>query len=278
MAAVTICSDFGAQKIKSVTFSTVSPSICHEVMGPDAMILVFWMLSFKPTFSPSSHQEAFEFLFTFCHKGGVICISEVIDISPSNLDSSCASSSLAFRMMYSAYKLNTQVDDIQHWCTPFPIWNVCCSMSSSNLLLTCVQISQEVFDLYFTTAKNEMKNKSSSNIRYNMDEPWKCHAKGNKPVTKEQVLCDSIQACAPVVPTLLQSRGLYPASLLYPWDYSGRNTGMCCHFLIHPLRWGIENRPRYRKWDWVSRGWAAEVGHTAGGAEFLFGVMTRFWK
>ena len=28
-------------KIKSVTFSTVSPSICYEVMGPDAMILVF---------------------------------------------------------------------------------------------------------------------------------------------------------------------------------------------------------------------------------------------
>ena len=39
------------QKIKSVTVSTDSPSICHEVMGLDAMILVFWMLSFKPTFS-----------------------------------------------------------------------------------------------------------------------------------------------------------------------------------------------------------------------------------
>ena len=38
------------KKIKSDTVSTVSPSICHEVMGPDAMILVFWMLSFKPTF------------------------------------------------------------------------------------------------------------------------------------------------------------------------------------------------------------------------------------
>ena len=37
-------------KIKSVTVFTVSPSICHEVMGPDAMILVFWMLSYKPTF------------------------------------------------------------------------------------------------------------------------------------------------------------------------------------------------------------------------------------
>ena len=54
MAAITICSDFGAQKIKSVTVSIVSPSICHEVMGPDAIILVFWMLSFKPTFSLSS--------------------------------------------------------------------------------------------------------------------------------------------------------------------------------------------------------------------------------
>ena len=40
-AAGTICSDFGAEKMKSVTVSTVSPSICHEVMGPDAMILVF---------------------------------------------------------------------------------------------------------------------------------------------------------------------------------------------------------------------------------------------
>ena len=41
MAAVTIYSDFGAPKIKSLTVSTVSSSICHEVMGPDAMILVF---------------------------------------------------------------------------------------------------------------------------------------------------------------------------------------------------------------------------------------------
>ena len=41
------------QKIKSTTLSSVSPSICRELMGPDAMILVFWMLSFKPTFSLS---------------------------------------------------------------------------------------------------------------------------------------------------------------------------------------------------------------------------------
>ena len=41
-------------KIKSLTVSIVSPSICHEVMGPHAMVLVFWMLNFKPAFSVSS--------------------------------------------------------------------------------------------------------------------------------------------------------------------------------------------------------------------------------
>ena len=40
--------------MKSVTVSIDSPSICHEVIGPDAMILVFLMLGFKHTFSLSS--------------------------------------------------------------------------------------------------------------------------------------------------------------------------------------------------------------------------------
>ena len=42
------------QKTKSAIVSTVSPSTSPEVRGPDAMIFVFWMLSFKPTFSLSS--------------------------------------------------------------------------------------------------------------------------------------------------------------------------------------------------------------------------------
>ena len=41
-------------KIRSLTVSIVSPSLCYELMGLDAMILVFWMLSFKPSFSLSS--------------------------------------------------------------------------------------------------------------------------------------------------------------------------------------------------------------------------------
>ena len=48
------------KKIKSVIVSIISSSICHEVMGLDAMIFIFWMLSVKPVFSLSS--------FTFIKK------------------------------------------------------------------------------------------------------------------------------------------------------------------------------------------------------------------
>ena len=80
-----------------------------------------------------------------CHKDGVICISEVIDISPGNLDSSLCSSSPAFRMMYSAYKLKKYGDNIQPWPYSFPdVEPICFSMSSSNCcFLTWIQVSQE---------------------------------------------------------------------------------------------------------------------------------------
>ena len=57
----------------------------------------------------------------------------------------CASSSPAFHVIYSAYKLNKQGDNIQPCCTPFPsLEPVHCFMSSSNCsFLTCIQISQE---------------------------------------------------------------------------------------------------------------------------------------
>ena len=42
------------RKTRSATVSILSPSLCHEVKGLDAMILVFWMLTFKPAFSLSS--------------------------------------------------------------------------------------------------------------------------------------------------------------------------------------------------------------------------------
>ena len=111
------------QKIKFVTVS----AHLFAMKWWDAMILVFWMLCFKPAFSLSS--------FTFIkrlfsssslsayHKGGVICISEVIGIFPAILIPACASPNPAFLMIYSAYKLNKQDDNIQSWCTPCPVWN-----------------------------------------------------------------------------------------------------------------------------------------------------------
>ena len=65
------------KKMKSATVSIVSSSICPEVMGSDAMNLVFRMLSFSQLFqSPLSlSPEVLQFLFTFYHKGCVICIS-----------------------------------------------------------------------------------------------------------------------------------------------------------------------------------------------------------
>ena len=87
---------------------TVSPSICHEVMGPDAMILVFWMLSFKPAFSLSSFTFI-KGLLSSSSLSAIRVVSEVIDISPNNLIPACASSSPAFLMMYSAHKLISRV-------------------------------------------------------------------------------------------------------------------------------------------------------------------------
>ena len=56
----------------------------------------------------------------------------------------CASSSLVFCMMYSAYMLNKQGDNIQPWGTPFLIGTSLFSMSSSNCcFLICKEISQE---------------------------------------------------------------------------------------------------------------------------------------
>ena len=54
MAAVTICSDFGAQKNRVSHCFHCFPIYLPWSDGPAAMILVFWMLSFKPTFSLSS--------------------------------------------------------------------------------------------------------------------------------------------------------------------------------------------------------------------------------
>ena len=114
------------RKIKSVTVSIVSASICHEVMGPDAMILIFWMLSFEPTFSLSSFT-LIKRLFSSSLLSAIRVVSSaylrLLIFLLAILIPACASSRPVFLMMYSAYKLNKQSDSIQSWHTPFLIWN-----------------------------------------------------------------------------------------------------------------------------------------------------------
>ena len=92
-------------KIKSVTVSIVSPSICHEVIGPDAMILVFWMLNFKAAFSLSSFTFI-KRLFSSSLFSAIRMVSStylrLLIFLPTILISACASSSPAFHMTYSA--------------------------------------------------------------------------------------------------------------------------------------------------------------------------------
>ena len=93
------------KKIKSFTVSIVSPSIHHQVMGPDAIVFVFCMLSFKPAFSLSS--------FTFINRlfsGSSLSAIRVVSSAylslliflPAILIPACASSSQVFHMMHFA--------------------------------------------------------------------------------------------------------------------------------------------------------------------------------
>ena len=108
---------------KSVTVCTFSPSICHEVMGPDAMIFVFWKLSFKTSFSLSSFtliKRFFSSSLLYAMSGTSAYLTLLIFLL-AILILAWNSPSPALLMMYSSFKLNKQSDYIQPWCTPFPI-------------------------------------------------------------------------------------------------------------------------------------------------------------
>ena len=93
------------KKIKSLTVSIVSPSICHAVMGLDAMILIFWMLNFKPGFSLFSFTFM-KRLFSSSSLSAIRVLSSeylrLLIFLPAIWIPACASSSPAFCVMYSA--------------------------------------------------------------------------------------------------------------------------------------------------------------------------------
>ena len=91
------------KKIKSLTVSIVSPSICHEVMGMNAMTLVFWMLSVKPTFSLSSFTFI-KMLFSSSLLSAKRVVSSaylrLLIFLPEILIPACVPSSLAFHIIH----------------------------------------------------------------------------------------------------------------------------------------------------------------------------------
>ena len=101
MTAVTIHSDFEVQEKK---VCHCFPN-CHEVMGPDAMTFVFVMLSFKPAVSLSS-LTLIKRLFSASSLSAIRVVSSsylrLLIFLLTILIPACASSSLAFHMMYSA--------------------------------------------------------------------------------------------------------------------------------------------------------------------------------
>ena len=102
------------KKIKSLTISTVSPSICHEEVGPDATILVFRMLSFKPAFL-LSYLAFIKRLFSSLLSHIRVVSSaylRLLTFLPAIFIPAFDSFSLAFCLMYSAYKSNKQGDNI----------------------------------------------------------------------------------------------------------------------------------------------------------------------
>ena len=85
-STVTVYSDFGAQENIICHCFRFSPSICYEVMGLDAMILIFLMLSFKPALSLNkihTHTPYIHMYMAITHKtmGKVNYMSLVLYIS-----------------------------------------------------------------------------------------------------------------------------------------------------------------------------------------------------
>ena len=106
-----------SMRLRRVGHNWATELICHEVMGPDAIILVFWMLSFKPNF------PLYFILIKRLLCSSLLSAVRVTTFLLTTLVPACDSFRLASHMIYSAYKLNKQDHNLRPWCIPFPILN-----------------------------------------------------------------------------------------------------------------------------------------------------------
>ena len=122
----TVCSDFGAQENKVCHCFHFLPLYLPWSDGTKCHDLSFFMLSFKPAFLLSSFKLIKTLFSSFSLYDMRVVSSTYLKLFiflPAILIPACDSSSPAFHIMYSAYKLNKQGDNRQPFCTPFLILN-----------------------------------------------------------------------------------------------------------------------------------------------------------
>ena len=130
MAAVTICSDFGApspQKTESLSLLSLFPFYLPWSDGIRYHDLCFFHVELQDSFfysplSPLSRGSLVPLCFSAIIVGSSAYLRLLIFLL-AVLISTCDLSSLAYHMKYSAYELNKQGDNIQLCCTTFPILN-----------------------------------------------------------------------------------------------------------------------------------------------------------
>ena len=126
MAAVTIFSDFGAQE-NSLSLFPLFPHLFVMKWWdqmPWSLFFECWVSSqFFSLFSFTFNKRLFSSSSFSALRVVSSAYLRLLIFLPAILIPACASSTPAFWMMYSSYKLNKQGDNIQPWGTPFPIWN-----------------------------------------------------------------------------------------------------------------------------------------------------------
>ena len=148
MASVTIHSDFRAQEEEICHHFHLPPSICHEVMGWDTVIILFFQYLVLSRLFPLSSFTLIKRLFSSSSLSAIRVVSSgylrLLIFLPAILMLAFDSSSPPFHMVYSAYKLNKQGDNVCTWHTPFLILNqsvVPCPVLT--VASCCVLVSQE---------------------------------------------------------------------------------------------------------------------------------------
>ena len=117
---------FGAQENKVCHCFYFFPIYLPWSDGTKCHDLCFWMLNFKPTFSLSFFtfiKSLFSSFLLSAIRGISFAYLRLLIFLQAILTPACASSSPTFHMMYSAYKLNKQGNNMQPWHTHFPNWN-----------------------------------------------------------------------------------------------------------------------------------------------------------